>query len=114
MAAALEAIREMQRLGLYPKPPTLVARALRQGDALVEAWPVFDVSEGEMRSGVLPDIEKALATPGTEVEKSMGSYIIHRDYENSAKLNTYLDGGGRAFYLTYDEVTYEVTVHPGG
>jgi hypothetical protein len=44
----------------------------------------------------------------------MGSYIIHRDYENSAKLNAYLDGGGRTFYVTYGEVTYEVTVQPGG
>jgi hypothetical protein len=44
----------------------------------------------------------------------MGSYIIHRDHENSAKLNAYLDGEGRTFYVTYDDVTYEVAVQPGG
>jgi hypothetical protein len=114
IGAGLAATREMQRLGLYPKPPTLVARALSPGEALLDAWLNFVVPEGEMRSGVFPDIEKALATPGTEVDRSMGSYIIHRDYENSAKLNAYLDGGGRTFYVTYGEVTYEVTVQPGG
>ena len=85
--AALAAIKEMQRLGLYPKPTTLTARALDPGEALLDSWPHY---------------------------KSMGSYIIHRDYENSAKLNAYLDGERRTFYVTYDEVTYEVTVHPGG
>jgi hypothetical protein len=112
--AALAAIEEMRRLGLYPKPTTLTARALAPGEALLDSWPHFLVPEGEMQSGVFHDIEKALAAPGTEVEKSMGSYIIHRDYENSAKLNAYLDGEGRTFYVTYDEVTYEVTVQPGG
>ena len=112
--AGLAAIEEMRRLGLYPKPTTLTARPLAGGEAPLDTWPILVVPDGEMRSGVFPDIEKALAAPGTEVEKSMGAYIIHRDYENSAKLNTYLDGGGRTFYVTYDEVTYEVTVQPGG
>jgi hypothetical protein len=110
--AGLAATREMQRLGLYPKPRTLVARALSPGETLLDSWPNFIVPDGEMRSGVFRDIERALATPGTEVERSMGSYIIHRDYENSAKLNAYLDGGGRTFYVTYREATYEVTVQP--
>lgn len=112
--AALAAIEEMRRLGLYPKPTTLTARTLAPGEAPLDTWPILVVPDGEMRSGVFPDIEKALAAPGTEVEKSMGAYIIHRDYENSAKLNTYLDGGGRTFYVTYREVTYEITVQPGG
>jgi len=112
--AWLAATREMQRLGFYPKPTTLVARALSSGEARLDSWPHFVVPEGEMQSGVFPDIEKALAAPGTEVDKRMGSYIIHRDYENSAKLNAYFDGEGRTFYVTYDEVTYAVTVQPGG
>lgn len=114
MAASLEATREMQRMGLYPKPTTMVARPLRPREAPLDPWPVYLVPEGEMKSGVFPDIEEAIATPGAEVEKSMGSYVIHRDYENSAKLNAYLDGGGRTFYVTYAGVTYEVTVQPGG
>jgi hypothetical protein len=112
--AGLAAIKEMQRLGYYPKPTTLVARALSSGESLLDSWPHFVVPDGEMQSGVFPDIEKALAAPGTEVDKSMGSYIIHRDYENSAKLNEYLGGEGRTFYVTYDDVTYELTVLPGG
>jgi hypothetical protein len=74
--AGLAATREMQRLGLYPKPPTLVARALSPGEALLDSLPNFVVPEGEMRSGVFPDIDRALATPGAEAERSMGSYII--------------------------------------
>jgi len=114
MEAALAANKEMQRLGLYPKPPTLVARAVSAGETPTDEWPHFVIPEGEMRSGVFPDIEKALAAPGSEIDKSMGSYIIHRDYENSAKLNTYLGAGGRTFYVTYDQATYEVTLQPGG
>lgn len=114
MEAALAANKEMQRLGLYPKPPALVAREVPAGEEVRDEWPHFVIPEGEMRSGVFPDIEKALAAPGTEIDKSLGSYIIHRDYENSAKLNAYLDADGRTFYVTYDHTTYQVTVLPGG
>jgi hypothetical protein len=114
IAAGLAATREMQRLGLYPRPTTIIARTLEPGEPPREEWPNFVVPDGEMRSGVFPDIERAIAAPGREFDKSMGRYVIHRDYENSAKLNAYLDGSEQIFYVTYGGATYELTVQPGG
>ena len=58
---------------------------------------MFEIADAEMASGIFQDIEKAIAAPGTEVEKSFAPYVIHRDYDNSRKLNAYLAGGGRVF-----------------
>ena len=110
MEASLATTRELQRLGFYPKPTTIVARRLATDEEPFDSWPTFTVPFGEMQSGVFPDIERALADPGTEIDKSMGSYIIHRDYENSARLNSYLGDGGLVFYVTYEGATYELTV----
>jgi hypothetical protein len=110
MEAALATTREMQRLGLYPKPTMLVAQALGPDESTTDEWPHFVIEEGEMASGVFQDIEASLADPGVEVEKSMGSYIIHRDYENSAKLNAYLGDGGVRYYVTAGGATYLMTI----
>jgi hypothetical protein len=51
-----------------------------------------------MASGIFPDIEKALSAPGTEIDKSMGKYIVHNDYavrsdrsrrENATEIRVY-------------------------
>lgn len=110
MEAALATTREMQRLGLYPKPTMLVAHPVGPDESPADELPSFVIEEGEMASGVFYDIEAALAKPGVEVEKSMGSYIIHRDYENSARLNAYLSDGGLRYYVTVDGATYLMTV----
>ena len=110
MEASLATTRELQRLGFYPKPTTIVARRLAIDEVPLGSLPNFTIPFGEMQSGVFPDIERALADPGVEVEKSMGSYIIHRDYENSARLNDYLGDGGQVFYVTYEGGTYQLTV----
>jgi hypothetical protein len=110
MEAALATTREMQRLGLYPKPTMLVAQSLGPDESRTDEWPHYVIEEGEMASGVFHDIEAALADPGVEVEKSMGSYIIHRDYENSAKLNAYLGDGGLRYYVTAGGATYLMTI----
>lgn len=110
MEAALATNREMQRLGLYPKPTMLVARPLGPDESPTDEWPRFVIEDGEMASGVFYDIEAALADPGVEVEKSLGSYIIHRDYENSAKLNAYIGDGGLQYYATVGGATYLMTI----
>lgn len=84
--AALDAIRGMQRLGLYPKPSTLVATRAAEAAPGV---PVFTISDEEFRVGLLSDIREALDHPGEEVEKD-GSYITHRDFDTSRRLNEYL------------------------
>ena len=57
-----------------------------------------------------PYIEKAIAAQGTEIDKSMGQYVIHRDYANSKRLNAYLNGGGTVFRVAYQGRVYEVTL----
>ena len=84
--AAMAAIRGMQRLGLYPKPSTIVATRAAAPPA---GAPVFDIAPMEFTVGLFPDIQQAIATPGEEVEKS-GTYIIHDEYDTSRRLNDYL------------------------
>jgi hypothetical protein len=69
-----------------------------------------------MRSGVFPDIERAIADPGAEIDRS-GRYLVHRDFTNSERLNTLLDGGGGAFAVRFRGATYRIDIRsvlPGG
>jgi len=84
--AMLEAIRGMQRLGLYPKPPTVTATRVPAAEA---SAPVFAISEEEFRVGLFQDLRDAIDHPGEEVEKA-GSYAIHRDFDTSRRLNSFL------------------------
>jgi hypothetical protein len=112
--AAMAAIDEMRRLGYYPKPTTITAEEIPAGYSDLENIPQFEIADAEMASGVFPDIEKALVTPGTAVEKSMGQYIIHRDYQNSRKLNSLLDEGGKQFRIRYKGQHYLISIHNPG
>lgn len=106
--AALEAIEGMQRLGLYPKPSTLVVSRVSRSDA---GTPLFVISPEEFRVGLFSDIRKALDRPGEEVEKDTSPYIVHRDFGTSEKLNAFLDGRTDAvFYLEADAATWRVVV----
>jgi hypothetical protein len=94
--AAMAAIRGMQRLGLYPKPSTIVATRAAEPEA---GLPVFDIAPMEFTVGLFPDIERAIARPGEEVEKS-GTYIIHDEYDTSRHLNDFLaDRRNATFYV---------------
>jgi hypothetical protein len=109
--ALLQTGKDMQRLGYYPKTPTIVARLLsREESAHVEKSALFEVPKGEMDSGVLPDVEKAIAKPGEEIDKYTDGYLIHRDYSTSARLNAYLATGKTQFYVRYLGQTYELTI----
>ena len=104
--AALAAIRGMQQLGLYPKPSTLLATRV---PAAGSEAPVFAISDTEFVVGLFPDIRAALDNPGTEVEKSTGSYIVHRDYDTSRRLNAWLDDRGHTmFYVRADGGTWKL------
>jgi hypothetical protein len=105
--SALEAIRGMQRLGLYPKPSTIVAtRVLRaEGDA-----PTFEITPMEFLVGLFPDIREALDHPGEEVEKS-GQYLIHRDYDTSRRINEHLaDRANTNFYVRAEGTLWQITL----
>lgn len=109
--ALLKTNRDLEDLGHLPRSPRIVATRLAATAA--PTLPVFEIAEAEMASGVFPDIEKAIAAPGEEIDKSMGNYIIHRDYANSAKLNTHFSGGGRDFLVRFRGQTYRIEVRPG-
>jgi hypothetical protein len=87
-AALLRAGEEMSRLGLFPKTTQLIANS-----AECDADPVFDISDEEFRAGLFQDIERAIASPGVEVPKSMGTYIRHRDYATSRRINERIEAG---------------------
>lgn len=94
-AAMLEANREMQRLGLFPKTATLVAESA----GCEAASPLFLIADAEFTYGLFPDIEAAIEKRGTAVDKSMGSYITHRDYRTSKGINAHLDAGHSTFFV---------------
>lgn len=103
--------KDMQRLGYYPKTPTIVARRLsREEAAKIDKDALFSIAKDEMESGTLPDIEKAIASPGEEIDHDSDGYYIHRDYTTSARLNAFLKAGKTQFYVRYLGNTYEMTI----
>jgi hypothetical protein len=106
--AMLRAGKEMERLGYYPKSASIVARPVE----CASQSPLFHISDMEFKVGLFPDIEKAIASPGTEIDKSIGTYITHRDYDTSRRLNEfladerdatfYVERGGQCWKLTID------------
>ncbi len=107
--ALLKTNRDLEDLGHLPRSPRIVATRLAATTADL-GLPLFEIAEAEMASGVFPDIEKAIAAPGAEIDRSMGKYIIHRDFANSAKLNAHFSGGGRDFLVRFRGQTYRVEV----
>ena len=104
--AALEAIEGMRRLGLYPKPAVLVAARVEAAD---EAAPRVSISAEEFRVGLFADLREALDRPGEEVEKSMGEYVVHRDFDTSRRLNALLEErGDLTFFVEADGALWRV------
>jgi hypothetical protein len=103
--------KDMQRLGYYPKTPTIVARRLsREEAAKIDKDALFSIARDEMRSGIFPDIEKAVAKPGEEIDHDDDVYYIHRDYTTTVRLNAFLKTGKTRFYVRYLGETYELTI----
>lgn len=112
--ALLKSGRDLEDLGYLPKSTRMVARRLDSRDAPASPrLPLFDIADAEMASGIFPDLEKALAEPGAEIDKAMGKYIVHRDYANSEKLNAHLAGGGLAYLVRYRGTLYRIDILRG-
>lgn len=114
-AALLAAAKEMQRLGYYPKSTTLTARLIAEGPpgatpSAGSAIPTFDISDMEFTVGLFPDIDEAMASPGTAVDKHSGDYIIHRDYTTSGRINQALGAGITTFRVRARGRLYELTI----
>lgn len=109
--AYLRTGKDMQRLGYYPKTPTIVARRLsREEAARADKDALFSIAKGEMEAGLFQDIEKAMASPGEEIDKISDDYYTHLSYSTSARLNAFLKTGKTRFYVRYLGNTYELTI----
>lgn len=104
--AMLDAGEEMSRLGLFPKTTKLVA----QETSCDGASPLFHISADEFKSGLFQDIERAIAAPGAEVDKSMGSYITHSDYSTSREINAHVDAGNASFLVETRGKCWRLTI----
>jgi hypothetical protein len=107
MAAMLEAGRQMQRLGLFPKTTMLVA----QREACSERPARIRITDEQFRVGLFQDIERAIARPGEEVDKDMGRYIAHRDYGTSEALNALLDKGESELFVEARGACWRLTIN---
>jgi serine/threonine protein kinase len=96
-AAMLQANKGMQRLGLYPKTPTITAVAA----ACDSQQPVFHISDEEFRVGLFQDIRQAIDRPG-EAADFHGDYVTHRDYATSRQLNDFLADRSHREFLVDD------------
>lgn len=111
--ALLRTGKDMQRLGYYPKTPTIVARRLRREEAArtdLDKDALFSIAKGEMEAGIFQDIARAIASPGEEIDKVSDDYVTHRDYSTSARLNAFLKTGKTRFYVRHLGETYELTI----
>jgi hypothetical protein len=104
--AMLEANKEMSRLGLYPKTTTLVAVRAECGSVS----PLVRIAPEQFEVGLFPDIAEAIASPGKEVDKSMGGYIVHRDYTTSQELNRILEAGETTFHVQTRGACWKLTI----
>src|ERR1043165_5927844 len=103
--------KDLQRLGYYPRSTTIVARRLSRDEVpKIDKNALFSIAKEEMASGIFLDIEKAIASPGEEIDHHTDGYLIHRDYTTSARLNAYLKTGKTQFYVRFLGETYEMTI----
>lgn len=113
--AMLKVGEELENLGYYPRSTSVSAHILTKEEfdelnSKNSLSPLFAISIEELQSGIFPDIEQAIANPGSSVRKSHGAYTAHSDYSNSQKLNEFIDSGGTLFYIQYSDITYELEI----
>lgn len=105
--AILRANKDMQALGFYPAAPTMMARPV---DGVRTDLPLFEITDEEFEAGIFPDIDAAIGSPGLKVDKDMGHYIRHRDFQTSTKLNDFLDTGATEFLIRARGRVWEITI----
>ena len=113
----IRVIDQMRDLGDYPHPPRLVAQRLdppevERRQSRGDLSPLFVIEEMQFTVGLFQDLERALDTPGTPVDKSSGRYVIHDDYTTSESLNTFFAGDGRLFFVQRGGDVFRVELVP--
>ena len=107
-AALLAAGREMARLGWWPTPETISASEVEDFSAGLR---IFTIAPQELRVGLFPDIQQALAHPGKPVPHS-GRYIRHRDFSTSEELNTFLKTEPEGYGLRISDHSWLIRISP--
>jgi hypothetical protein len=107
--ASIRTSEDLERMGLIPKGPKITAEkvVIMSGD-IAE----FKISDEEFRVGLFHDIEKAIKSPGTEID-FRGNYVRHSDFDTSRKINLWLGKGNKSFYVRTSEGFYLMTITPG-
>ena len=65
----------------------------------------------EFRVGLFPDIERALAAPGTEV-RYQGPYLRHSEFETSQAVNALIERGAETFFVETDTMIASLRLMP--
>jgi hypothetical protein len=105
--AILRANKDMEERGYYPATPTMMAKPV---EAVRSDQPLFEISDKELEAGIFPDIDAAIGSPGLRVDKDMGHYVTHSDYETSRKINEYLDTGATTFQVRARGRVWEIAI----
>ncbi len=107
-AALLAAGKEMARLGWWPTSPAVTAREV---SAFPAGLRVFKIDPMELRIGLFPDLEEAMAHPGEPVDRS-GRYLRHRDFSTSEELNAFLATEPEGFGLQVGDRKWQMVLIP--
>ncbi|MFW6077793.1 MAG: hypothetical protein ACOC71_08560, partial [Hyphomicrobiales bacterium] len=106
-AATLRAYRDMEDLGLLPKRPRLVATAV---DAVPSDLRVFEIPLDYFDVGLFQDIAEAIASPGTQVDTSTGTYLQYYDDELGPRLKAWREQGNDRFAVRTGGQVYVLDV----
>jgi hypothetical protein len=107
-AAFLKTSKDLERMGLIPKGPKIIAQKAKSPS---KGLPVFTISKDEFRFGLFQDIEKAVLSPGAEID-FWGNYIRHRDFNTSREINEWLNTGNTSFYIRTSDALYIMNITP--
>lgn len=107
-AALLAAGREMARLGWWPTPATIIAQEVKEFPAGLR---VFTIDPQELRVGLFPNIQQAIAHPGTPAPHRSG-YVRHRDFTTSEELNAFLATAPEAYGLRISNHRWLIRITP--
>jgi hypothetical protein len=111
--ALLRAGRDLRDLGFYPRPQRWVAVLLdARAVAHRASLPRVDIAKMEIKVGLFPDLDEAMRSPGTEVDKAMGRYLRHRDFGTSERLNALLEAGNSELLVGYADRVYHFRLLP--
>lgn len=107
-AALLAAGREMARLGWWPTPATITAQEVKEFPAGLR---IFTIDPQELRVGLFPNIQQAIAHPGTPAPHR-SRYVRHRDFTTSEELNAFLATEPEAYGLRISDHSWLIRISP--